>query len=83
MRGQEVHHHADEHLGHNFLLDNKIHVNLNGTERTLNLDLDWDMSKLPDIDLSFPESGHCKMNAIATTSGGKTTPSTEIYPFPL
>ena len=47
-----------------FLLDNKVHVNLDGTERRLNLDLDWGMSKFPDMDLSTPESGHWKMNAI-------------------
>merc|ERR1711978_866027 len=30
----------------NFLLDNKVHVNLDGTERKLDLNMDWGMSKL-------------------------------------
>merc|ERR1712181_28737 len=34
----------------NFLLDNKVHVNLDGTERKLGLNLDWGMSKLPDME---------------------------------
>merc|ERR1712210_143289 len=36
----------------NFLLDNKVHVNLDGTERKLDLNMDWGMSKLPDMDLN-------------------------------
>ena len=47
----------------NFLLDNKVHVKLEGLEK-LDLDLDWGMPKLPDLDLSTPESGHWKMTAV-------------------
>merc|ERR1711910_39656 len=39
----------------NFLLDNKVHVNLDGTERKLDLNMDWGMSKLPDMDLNTPD----------------------------
>ena len=48
----------------NFLLDNKVHVNLDGTERKLDLNMDWGMSKLPDMDLNTPEDGHFKMTAV-------------------
>merc|ERR1712107_197829 len=48
----------------NFLLDNKVHVNLDGTERKLDLNMDWGMSKLPDMDLNTPDSGHFKMTAV-------------------
>merc|ERR1719328_597396 len=48
----------------NFLLDNKVHVNLDGTERKLDLNMDWGMSKLPDMDLNTPEDGHLKMTAV-------------------
>merc|ERR1711953_1271873 len=44
----------------NFLLDNKVHVNLDGTERKLDLNMDWGMSKLPDMNLNTPEDGHFK-----------------------
>merc|ERR1712076_63537 len=36
----------------NFLLDNKVHVNLDGTERKLDLNMDWGMSKVPDMNLT-------------------------------
>merc|ERR1712088_974553 len=45
----------------NFLLDNKVHVNLDGTERKLDLNMDWGMSKLPDMNLNTPDDGHFKM----------------------
>ena len=45
------------------LLDNKVNINLDGTERRLNLDLEWDMSKVPDMDLNTPESGHLRLMA--------------------
>merc|ERR1711936_428396 len=48
----------------NFLLDNKVHVNLDGTERKLDLNMDWGMSKVPDMDLNTPEDGHLKMTAV-------------------
>ena len=48
----------------NFLLDNKVHVNLDGTERKLDLNMDWGMSKLPDMNLNTPEDGHFKMTAV-------------------
>merc|ERR1711994_433039 len=48
----------------NFLLDNKVHVNLDGTERKLDLNMDWGMSKLPDMDLNTQDSGHFKMTAV-------------------
>jgi len=48
----------------NFLLDNKVHVNLDGTERKLDLNMDWGMSKLPDMDLNTPDDGHFKMTAV-------------------
>merc|ERR1712038_22345 len=38
----------------NFLLDNKVHVNLDGTERKLDL----------NMDLNTPDSGHFKMTAV-------------------
>ena len=47
-----------------FLLDNKVNVHLGGTERRLDLNMEWAMTKMPDMDLSTPESGHFKMNAI-------------------
>lgn len=47
-----------------FLLDNKVNVNLAGTERKLDLNMNWDMSKVPDFDMSTPESGHFKMAAV-------------------
>jgi hypothetical protein len=47
-----------------FLLDNQVHVNLDGSERTLDLNLDWGMSKIPDMDLSTPESFHLKINGV-------------------
>jgi hypothetical protein len=47
-----------------FLTDNKVSVVLDGTERKLNLDMDWNMAKVPDMDLSTPESGHFKMNGV-------------------
>merc|ERR1712038_1263476 len=47
-----------------FLLDNKVHVNLDGTERKLDLNMDWGMSKLPDMNLNTPEDGHFKMTAV-------------------
>merc|ERR1712156_1338938 len=52
----------------NFLLDNKVHVNLDGTERKLDLNMDWGMSKLPDLDLNTPDSGHFKMTAVGKNS---------------
>ena len=45
------------------LLGNKVNINLDGTERQLNLDLEWDMSKVPDMDLNTPESGHLRLMA--------------------
>merc|ERR1711936_1140152 len=48
----------------NFLLENKVHVNLDGTERKLDLNMDWGMSKLPDMNLNTPEDGHFKMTAV-------------------
>merc|ERR1712200_155413 len=62
----------------NFLLDNKVHANLDGTERKLDLNMDWGMSKLPDMDLNTPDDGHFKMTAVARTTGGATTASTAI-----
>lgn len=48
----------------NFILNNVVHVELDGTERQLNLNMDWNMVKLPDMDLNTPESGHFNMNAV-------------------
>ena len=47
-----------------FLLDNKVHVNLDGTERKLDLNMEWGMSKIPDLDLNTPDSAHMKMTAV-------------------
>ena len=47
-----------------FLLDNKVHVNLDGTERKLDMAMEWGLSKLPDMDFSTPENGYFMMNAI-------------------
>jgi len=47
-----------------FLLANKVHVNLDGTERQLDLNMDWGMNKIPDMDFGTPEDGHFKMNAV-------------------
>jgi len=46
-----------------FFLDNKVNLNLDGTERRLNLDMDWGMSKIPDLDLATPEDGFMKIHA--------------------
>merc|ERR1712158_229942 len=57
---------VDVDIAHNpgTSLDNKVHVNLDGTERKLDLNMDWGMSKLPDMDLNTPDSGHFKMTAV-------------------
>jgi len=47
-----------------FFLANKVHVNLDGTERQLDLNMDWGMNKIPDMDFGTPEDGHFKMNAV-------------------
>merc|ERR1712192_233569 len=62
----------------NFLLDYKVHVNLDGTERKLDLNLDWGMSKLPDMDLNTPETATSRCPPWARTPGGATTASTGI-----
>ena len=52
-----------------FLLNNKIHLNLVGMDRNLDVGLDWWMHKLLDFDLATPENIHLNL---ATTGG---TPS--------
>merc|ERR1712055_1015859 len=47
-----------------FFKDNKVHVVLDGTERQLNLNMDWGMNKIPDLDFGTPEDGHFKVNAV-------------------
>jgi len=47
-----------------FFKNNKVKVVLDGTERQLNLDMDWGMNKIPDLDFGTPENGHFKMNAV-------------------
>ena len=51
----------------NFLLNNKVHFNLVGMDRNLDLDLDWGMHKLIDFDLSTPENIHIKLAALGRT----------------
>jgi len=46
-----------------FLLDNKVSVVLDGTERRLNLDMDWKMDQTPDLNPATPENGDFKMVA--------------------
>jgi len=47
-----------------FFKNNKVSVVLDGTERQLNLNMDWGMNKIPDLDFGTPENGHFKMNAV-------------------
>ena len=47
-----------------FFLDNKVHVNLDGTERKLDMNMEWDMAKVPDMDFRTPENIHMKMTAV-------------------
>jgi len=47
-----------------FLLDNKVHVNLDGTERQLDLNMVWGMNKVPDFNMATPENGHMEMTAV-------------------
>jgi len=48
----------------NFITDNKVSVVLDGSHRKLDLDLEWDMLRVPDFDLSTPERGNFKLNAV-------------------
>jgi len=47
-----------------FLTHNKVKVVLDGTERQLDLNLEWGMDKIPDLDFGTPENGHFKMNGV-------------------
>merc|ERR1712121_207662 len=47
-----------------FFKNNDVKVILDGTERKLNLDLNWKMDKIPDLDFGTPENGQFKMNAV-------------------
>jgi len=47
-----------------FVKSNKINVKLDGTERKLDMELNWAMDKVPDLDFNTPEKGHIDMNAV-------------------
>merc|ERR1712080_515529 len=43
-----------------FLLDNAVTVKLDGTERRLDLNMEWGMNKVPDMNFNTAENGHFK-----------------------
>jgi len=47
-----------------FLLDNAVSVKLDGTERRLDLDMEWGMNKVPDMNFNTAENGHFKAKAV-------------------
>merc|ERR1712179_76077 len=47
-----------------FLLDNAVSVKLDGTERRLDLDVEWGMNKVPDMNFNTAENGHFKAKAV-------------------
>merc|ERR1711890_84698 len=47
-----------------FLLDNAVTVKLDGTERRLDLNMEWGMNKVPDMNFNTAENGHFKATAV-------------------
>jgi len=47
-----------------FLLDNVVNVKLDGTERNLDLNMEWGMNKVPDMNFNTAENGHFKATAV-------------------
>jgi len=47
-----------------FATDNKLKVILDGSHRKLDADIEWEMLQVPDFDLSTPERGSFKLNAV-------------------
>merc|ERR1712010_82117 len=46
------------------LIDNAVSVKLDGTERRLDLDMEWGMNKVPDMNFNTAENGHFKAKAV-------------------
>jgi len=46
-----------------FFLDNAVSINLDTTEERLDLNMEWGMNKVPDMDFNTSENGHFKVTA--------------------